>query len=110
MEGEHSWPGTATIDCPGPLRIGSSLGAMTYPFRGRIDEAHVTASVRYREGFVPLRGQLSADAETLALWHFEEGAGQVAGDSDGDRAGRLGATTVSDENDPVWYPVSCSEQ
>ena len=53
-----------------------------YGFPGRIDKVRVSRSARYRETFVPRR-RFEADADTMALYHFDEGAGDVARDSSG---------------------------
>ena len=47
----------------------------------------------------------SAGAETLARWQFDEGSGQVAGDSSGHgHDGQLGSGSGADVSDPSWIP------
>lgn len=46
---------------------------------------------------------LVGDADTVALWHFDDGAGQTATDSSGDaRHLQLGAAAGADAADPTW--------
>lgn len=51
-------------------------------FVGEIDELRISRSARYAKTFVPSR-RLAVDAETVALWHFDEASGpatdEVAG-------------------------------
>lgn len=53
-----------------------------WTFRGVIDEVRISNSVRYTADFVPERRH-SVDANTLALWHFDEGTGTVAANAVG---------------------------
>jgi hypothetical protein len=50
------------------------------PIRGAIAEVRMSSIDRYKADFSPER-TLSSDASTLALWHLNEGAGNVAKDS-----------------------------
>lgn len=46
---------------------------------------------------------LSVDAATIALWHFDDAAGQVVADASGNgRDLQLGSTAVVDAADPSW--------
>jgi len=49
-------------------------------FGGEIDEARISNSVRYTGPFVPA-SRFTSDANTVGLWHFDEGAGSIAYDS-----------------------------
>ncbi len=49
---------------------------------GVIDEVRISSSVRYTGAFSPATS-FSADADTLALWHFDEYTGSVVYDSSG---------------------------
>lgn len=53
-----------------------------YHFSGWIDEVRISKSVRYQEDFTPPR-RFDKDADTVALYHFEEAAGAVLKDSSG---------------------------
>lgn len=51
-------------------------------FRGRIDEARISNVPRYSANFTPTRF-FTPDANTVGLWHFDEGGGNVALDASG---------------------------
>ncbi len=55
-----------------------------YSFMGSIHELRVSDSVRYRENFKPER-RFTSDANTIALYHFDDGAGTVVTDSSGNK-------------------------
>ncbi|MBC7854847.1 MAG: SUMF1/EgtB/PvdO family nonheme iron enzyme, partial [Pirellulaceae bacterium] len=52
------------------------------PFHGELDEVRVSSVVRYREKFTP-KPRFETDADTLALYHFDESEGDVLKDSSG---------------------------
>ena len=53
-----------------------------YPgFSGLIDELRFSRTIRYADDFQPPRRDFEADEATAALFHFNEGFGQVVGDS-----------------------------
>jgi hypothetical protein len=52
-------------------------------FSGWIDEVRLSDTVRYVSPFVPQDEPLPSDANTAALYHFDEGVGNVIGDSSG---------------------------
>ena len=57
--------------------------ASTRPsFRGIIDAVRISDVARYREDFEPQR-RFEPDGHTLALYHFDEGGGEIAHDSSG---------------------------
>lgn len=49
---------------------------------GRIEEVRVSSTARYAKNFTPIK-RFEPDADTLALYHFDEGAGEVLKDSSG---------------------------
>jgi serine/threonine protein kinase len=51
-------------------------------FAGKIDEVRISKSVRYKADFTPAQ-RLDADQNTLALFHFDEGQGEMANDASG---------------------------
>ena len=51
-------------------------------FDGLIDEVRISNVVRYTGTFTP-QTHFEADADTIGLWHFNEGAGQSAADASG---------------------------
>ena len=52
------------------------------PFRGIIDEVRISKVARYTADFTPPT-RFEPDADTLALYHFDEGSGDVLKDSSG---------------------------
>lgn len=62
------------------LSIGSGTFGAMQAFTGVIDEARVSNSLRYNANFTP-QADLTADASTVGLWHFDEGSGTVAADA-----------------------------
>jgi len=65
---------------PGPLSLGFTGGGTH--FAGTIDEVRVSKVPRYSQNFTPAQ-RFEPDKDTLALYHFDEGAGDVLNDSSG---------------------------
>jgi hypothetical protein len=63
------------------IHLANNFDAST--FRGRIDEVRVSKTARYRENFTPPPPQqrFPLDADTVALFHMDEGQGSVLHDS-----------------------------
>jgi len=63
---------------------GMAIGRSANPefFNGTIDEVRISKAVRYTEDFVP-QTYFKPDADTMALYHFDEGQGDVLKDSSG---------------------------
>ncbi|QDT35414.1 LamG-like jellyroll fold domain-containing protein [Thalassoglobus polymorphus] len=61
----------------GSLEIGGHDGSR---FKGSIDEIRISKTLRYETDFTP-QNELTSDEYTLALYHFDEGAGDVLKDS-----------------------------
>ncbi len=55
---------------------------IAYFFKGVIDEARISQVSRYSEDFTPPK-RFEADADTLALYHFDEGKSDVLRDASG---------------------------
>jgi formylglycine-generating enzyme required for sulfatase activity len=51
-------------------------------YQGDVEEVRVSSSIRYRDNFAPKR-RFEPDAETIALFHFDDGKGDVLTDSSG---------------------------
>ena len=74
----------------GPSRGQLTIGAQANPynknvinfFQGRIDEVRVSKIARYTGDFQP-KQRFESDEETLGLYHFDEGTGEVLKDSSG---------------------------
>ncbi|MBV6477364.1 MAG: hypothetical protein HGGPFJEG_00102 [Ignavibacteria bacterium] len=59
-----------------------------YPsFNGQIDELRISNSIRYSSNFTPSTSEFVSDANTLALFHFNEGAGDTLNDVSGASGG-----------------------
>lgn len=72
----------ASIDAyRGPLRIGLASYEDRFDYDGLIDEVRVSHAVRYTQSFAPAFPLPDDEADTLATWHFNEGAGTTASDS-----------------------------
>jgi serine/threonine protein kinase/Leucine-rich repeat (LRR) protein len=74
-----------------PLRIG-------WPFKGTLDEIRISKVVRYTKAFTP-QARFESDADTLALYHCDEGSGNKLVDFSGNnRHGKvLAASWVKSE-------------
>ena len=57
----------------------------THPDHSTISEFRVSAGHRYTANFVPQK-QLASDADTLLLYHFDEGAGATTAEANGKAA------------------------
>jgi formylglycine-generating enzyme required for sulfatase activity/serine/threonine protein kinase len=72
-----------TYDSPGydgnPLVLGSNGH---HGFRGWMDEIRISSVARYDDDFTPQR-RYSSDKDTLALYHCDEGQGDILKDSSG---------------------------
>lgn len=82
------------------------IGAVQFPSgeieayaTGRMDELRISNAARYTESFDPPRWH-SVDEHTLALWHFDEGAGKTGTDASG-----MGHTAQG--KGLIWEPDSC---
>lgn len=88
-----------------------------YPsFRGWLDEVRISRIIRYRSAFTPPATPFTPDPDTVALYHFDEGAsitirdssGAPGGPSDGTlRVGGSPAGPVWSEETP-WISLSAS--
>ena len=63
-----------------PLTMGASDYDQAYGFAGYVAEVRVSSVARYSGAFAPAR-RFTTDADTLALFHFDEPRGTVAHDS-----------------------------
>jgi hypothetical protein len=53
-----------------------------YPsYNGWLDELRISTGLRYTANFSPPTAPFAPDAQTAALYHFDEGAGEVIGDA-----------------------------
>jgi len=74
-------------------------------FRGMIDEVRISVVERYTTDFELPTEPYVSDALTLALWHFDEGSGEVAADASGNGfTGSLGGFDSEGNPDPASAP------
>ncbi|MBL7728550.1 MAG: LamG domain-containing protein [Dinghuibacter sp.] len=62
-------------------------GAAYPSFNGQMDELRFSNNIRYTAGFTPPAAMFIADAQTVALYHFNEGSGSTANDVSGAAGG-----------------------
>ncbi len=80
--------GAPTNNCGGPcdesepfLVIGAEKHDQAGGFDGWVDELRVSTALRYSGSFTPPGAPFAPDASTAALYHFDEGVGNVIVDS-----------------------------
>jgi len=98
-DGDISYPddGVPGNYCEGPclnsdpyLVLGAEKhdAGSRYPsYSGYLDELRLSNVLRYTAAFSPTLAPFSPDANTVALYHFDEGAGDLIGDASGAPAG-----------------------
>jgi len=88
------------------------INRTTYPsFSGWIDEVRLSNSIRYTADFVRPAQRFTTDANTVGLWHLDEGFGNVINDTSGFAGGpsqgvrKYGGETNGPEwtDDTLWY-------
>ena len=88
------------------------INRTTYPsFSGWIDEVRLSNSIRYTADFVRPAQRYTTDANTVGLWHLDEGFGNVINDTSGFAGGpsqgvrKYGGETNGPEwtDDTLWY-------
>ena len=77
----HRGDGVLEI-CSADYQWVPSDGNDIFAFNGWLDEIRISKSVRYQQDFKPQR-RFEKDNETTALYHFDEGTGDVLKDSSG---------------------------
>jgi hypothetical protein len=75
--------GSPAEDVTSTLRLGCNASSNAY--LGLMDEVRLSSVVRYDSDFDRPVTAFTEDADTVALYHFDEGAGETAEDSSGDR-------------------------
>ena len=72
-------------------------------YDGLIAEVRISNIVRYTTAFTLPDALFAVDADTVALWHLDEGEGQEVDDASGNGwDGVLGTTTATQSSDPDW--------
>jgi PKD repeat protein len=97
-------PGTAApLASTGAFGIGDAGDALAEYFNGLLDEVRISNVVRYTSTFTPQTTAFATDANTVALYHLDEGTGQTLADASGNgRNGVLGTTSAVEPVDPTW--------
>jgi len=95
------------------LQVVGHTSVPSYRADGIVDEVRISNTVRYDPGnnfavgqkvFNPPVENLTSDANTMGLWHLDEGTGQTVGDSSSyANNGTLGPTAGAEAQDPTWY-------
>ncbi len=84
LKGTYNRPGTISKNS-NPIKIGgrsTSTTTCTSPFSGNIDEVRLSNTVRYSgSSYQVPETEFVADANTLALWHINEGTGSTLTDA-----------------------------
>jgi hypothetical protein len=89
-DGDISFPDNGPIGtgCGGPctqsdpyLVIGTEKHDQAFGFSGWIDELRVSTTMRYAGSFTPTMVPFTPGSNTVALYHFDEGSGDVIVDS-----------------------------
>lgn len=81
------------------LRLGGITGYGF--FAGQIDDVRISRIVRYAGSFTPPSAPLTEDADTIALYVFDEGSGQTVSDASGNGYHlMLGRNAGTDSADP----------
>ena len=96
-----------TAGTVGALTTGTtfSLGGLSgYPFfNGQLDEVRLSNNVRYTASFAPPTTAFAPDANTIAIFSLDEGAGQTTADRSGNGyVLTLGTSAAVDAADPAW--------
>ena len=99
-------------DSAGSLTLGRAGDYNGEYFAGLLDEIRISNAAVYVTNFTPPTTPLPITGDTVALWHLDEGSGQVILDSSTNgRNGTLGANATADSADPTWAtdtPVNSS--
>ncbi len=95
---------TGSFSPQGILEIGGHNGSR---FKGKIDEIRISNTLRYETEFTPA-DEFTNDQHTLALYHFNEGSGDILKDSSGNgHDGKIvGAKWVRVKNNSADKPLA----
>ena len=110
--GSPTWPGAyPDLGTNKSLHIGCrwKAGAATGTnfFLGRIEELRISDIIRYEGSFSLMSTPFENDANTIALYHFEEGSGSTIVDSSGNGFhGEWSGTPLWDDFSPLLCPDS----
>lgn len=74
----------------------------THAFNGWMDELRISTTVRYTAAFTTETVPYAVDADTAALYHFDEGDGNNLGDARGMSPGMIKVGDTPTGTVPVW--------
>lgn len=96
---------SAVASAPSELvRIGAASYTDGFFFQGSVDEVRISSTARV---VTPPAAPFEPDAQTVALWHFDEAEGQLAEDATGKHPGSLGADPSPAADDPERVAADC---
>ncbi len=101
--GSYNGGGGSLAYSSGDSFMGSTGGSRSF-YNGTIDEVVIynrALSAEEIQGLMYIRPD-TTDLSLIGYWDFDEGEGQVAGDSAGSNHGTLGSTGDIDDSDPNW--------
>lgn len=80
---QSTFPSQLTVDNSYPLFLGTAYmdGIIDRPYAGDIEEMRISSSARYENNFLPQTTPFISDANTILLWHFNDGASLVVDSS-----------------------------
>ena len=78
------------------------VGAASPSFNGWMDEVRISTTIRYTAMFTPETMLYAPDADTAALYHFDEGDGGALGDARGMSPGVIKVGSTPTGTVPVW--------
>jgi hypothetical protein len=119
-DGDVSYPddGVPTDNCGGPCVESDPFiviaaekhdaGAQYPSFAGFVDELRLSSGLRYQADFAVPTEPFEPDAETVALYHFDEGSGTTVTDQSGAVGGPSDGYLVvgGDPSGPQWVAES----
>ncbi|MBN2359838.1 MAG: LamG domain-containing protein [Deltaproteobacteria bacterium] len=95
-------------DFTGPLTAGTGAADRSYFYAGLLDEVRISRTARYTGSFTPPTALFVADADTVVLWHANEGSGEVVADAvEAQHNATLGSGPGVDSHDPTWVTATC---
>jgi Concanavalin A-like lectin/glucanases superfamily/Dockerin type I domain len=108
--GEVDYPNSVTPVAPVDpyLFLGGDKYGTGLSFKGWIDELRVSNILRTRLDFTPPTGPYTADTNTSALFHFDEGVGNLLYDTSGFGAGPSSGLRLpgGSPSGPAWSGVN----
>lgn len=85
-----------------PLTMGYNTVWTNEQLSGTLDEVRISRIARYSANFTPA-GPFTPDADTVGLWHLDEGTGQTSADASANANNLLRGTNANAESsDPAW--------